>query len=202
MDRNESSKPVFWVARESGGLRINVPVQSEQYRTLLNLVWVLVWAAGEVAIVFFILAGLNAPESVPFPLAGLFLAAFTVAGGVVLWRLLWRVGGRESFLVAREALLARREIWGIGRSRRFDHGKTRSVNAARLKDRVLDSSWGRMFIGQGEGEIVIHHAGRTYAYGKGLEIAEAAALVDLLEEEMDFQFHKVSPREAKPPIFI
>ena len=196
MDSNESSKPVFWVTRESGGLRINVPVKSERYRTLLNFVWLLVWAAGEVGIVVLILAGLN----VPFPLAGLFLAAFTVAGGVVLWHWLWGAGGRESFLVARDALEARREIWGIGRSRRFDLEKTRSVKATRLKYRVIYPSWGRMFVGHGEGEIVIDCAGRTYAYGKGLELAEAGGVVDLLEEEMDFQFHKQSPYRASTAI--
>jgi|SRR6185503_6387033 len=203
MDKNEFSKPVFWVTRESGGLRINVPVKPEGYRTLLNLVWLLVWAAGEIAIVIFILGGFNAPEflpAVPLPLAGLFLAAFTLAGGAVLWRWLWRAGGRESFLVARDALLARREVWGIGRSRRFDLAKTRSVKAGRLKSRVLSSTWGRMFVGLGESQIVIDCAGRTYGYGKGLEEAEAGDLVDLLEEEMDFQFHKQSPYRASPAI--
>jgi hypothetical protein len=200
MDTKEFSKPVFWVTRESGGLRITVPVQFDRYRTLLNLVWLLVWAAGEVAIVPILLGAFNHPGSVPLPLAGPFLAIFTVAGGMVLWRWLWCVRGNETFLVARDALLARREICGIGHSRRFDLVKSPSVKAGRLKGRALPPSWGRMLVGQGEREVVIDCAGRTYAYGKGLEEAEAGALVDLLEEEIDFQFHKESPYGARTAI--
>ena len=203
MEKNKFAKPVFWVTREPGGLRINVPVKPQRFRTLLNLVWLLLWAGGEVAIVLFLLGGFGAPESVasvPLPLVAAFLAAFTVAGGVVLWRWLWRVGGRESFLVARNALLARREIWGIGRSRSFDLEKTRSLRAGRLKYRVIYPSWGRMFIGNGESEIVIDGAGRAYAYGKGLEEAEARDLVDLLQEEMGFQFHK-PPLQMEKTVF-
>src|SRR6185295_17544988 len=144
-----------------------------------------------------LLGAFNRPESVPLPLAGPFLAIFTAAGGFVLWRWLWCVRGRETFLVGRDALLARREIWGIGRSRRFDLEKTRSVKAALLKYRILYPSWGRMFVGQGEGEIVINYAGRTYAYGKGLEVAEAGGIVNLLDEAIDFQFHKRSPGGPK-----
>lgn len=197
MGLNELEKPVFWVTREPGGLRINVPVKPQGFRTLLNLVWLLLWAGAEAAIVLFLLGGFGAPASVvavPLPVVAAFLAVFTVAGGFVLWRWLWRVGGRESFLVARNALLARREIWGIGRSRSFDLEKTRILKTGRLKYRVIYPSRGRMFIGNGESEIVIGGAGRTYAYGKGLEAAEARDLVDLLQEEMGFQFHQPPPQ--------
>jgi len=205
MDRNESATPAFRVIREPGGLRINVPVKAERFRSLLNLVWFLVWAAGEVAIVLFLLGTFHPAgfvPSVPLPLAALFLAAFSVGGGVVLWRWLWSVGGREIFLVARDSLLARREIWGIGRSRTFDLEDIRSVRAARLKYQVIYPSWGRMFIGHDESEIIIDEAGRTYAYGKGLEESEARDLVDLLLEEMGFQFHRQAGPKARSAFLI
>lgn len=193
MERNEFSSPALRVAREPGGVRISVPVRSGRFRTVLNLVWLLVWAAGEVSIVLFLLGSfrpLGFAPSVPVPLASLFLAAFTVAGGVVLWRWLWCVGGRETFLVAPDALWARREIWGIGHSRKFELGEIRSVRAAPLKYRLLYPSWSRMLFGRDGNEVVIECAGRTYAYGKGLDEAEALDLVDLLQEEVDFKFRK------------
>jgi hypothetical protein len=193
MAKSEFSKPAFQVSREPEGLRISVPVKSERFRTLLNLVWLLVWAAGESAIFWFLLGGFSPAGVTPsasLPLTGLFLAAFTLAGGVVLWRWLWCVGGGETFVVSRNALLATREIWGVGHSRKFDLEKIRSVRAGRLKYRVIYPSWGRMFIGHDESEIVIDCGGRSFAYGKGLEQAEAEELVDLLQEEMGFQFHQ------------
>lgn len=150
MDRNNASKPVFRVARGPGGLHIRVPVKSERFRSLINLVWLLVWAGGETALVLLMGGAFGSPGADPPaspPLAGLFLAAFTVAGGVVLWRWLWGKAGSESFLVSGNMLLARREIWGIGRSRKFELEKIRSVKAGPLKYRVIYPSWGRMFIG-------------------------------------------------------
>ena len=192
MERNECWNPAFWATREPEGLRVTVPVKSERFRSLLNLVWLLVWAGAEVAIVLVLLGALRPPGFVPsdsLPLAGVFLAVFTVGGGFVLWRWLWGMGGRETFFVARDSFSARREIWGIGRSRTFDLEDVRSVRAGRLKYRVIYPSWGRMFIGHDESEIVIDGAGRTYAYGKGLVESVARDLADLLLEEMGFHYH-------------
>jgi hypothetical protein len=193
MDTTTFSNPAFQVVREAAGLRIRVPVKSDRFRSLLNLVWLLVWASVEGAIILYLLRGFDpsgAAPFVPFPLAGMFLGVFTIAGGVVGWRWLWGLGGEESFLVERNALLARREIWGIGHTRRFELQELRSLKSARLQYRVNYPSWGRMFIGHGDGEIVVDYAGRTYAYGKGLEEAEAWDLVDLLEDEIAFRFEK------------
>lgn len=197
MDRNQFSTPAFRATREAQGLRIRVPVQSNRFGTLLNFVWLMIWAAAEAAILLFILGGLGSPglaSSVSLPIAGLLLAAFTIAGGVVLWRWLWCVGGGETFVVTRDALSARRGIWGIGRSRTFAFKKIRSVRAARLRYRVLTPSWGRMFIGHAGSEIVIDWDGRDYFYGNGLEETEARELVDLLEAEMKSR----SPTELLP----
>ena len=197
MDDKELSMPAFSVTRDPAGLRINVPVKTEKFRTLLNLVWLLVWAVGEVVVLTSILGGFGTPEvtpSVALPVSGLFLGALTLAGGVVLWRWLWCMGGQETFLITREALLVRREIWGIGRSRRFAYGKIRSLKASRLSYGLFYPSWGRMFIGHDGSEIVIDYAGLRHSYGKGLEDAEARELAGLLEEEMKLPF----PRRSLP----
>lgn len=205
MDSNEVSSPGFRVAREPGGLRIRVPVRPEKFRTLLNLVWVVIWAVTEVAIILYMLGWtgpLGFSHSGAGPLAAVFLAVFTASGLWVMWRWLWRIGGQESFLVARNALWARREILGIGRTRHFAFGDIRNVRSARLKYRVIFPSWGRMFVGQGGSEIVIDCWGHTAVYGKGLEEGEAADLVALLEEEMGFQFHKPMLPKARTAFLI
>jgi hypothetical protein len=201
MDKNEISHPAFGVRREPGELHISLPVKSDRFRTLLNLVWLVIWAAGEIAIVLFILGPLGRPGVDPspaLPLSLVFLAAFTAGGGIVLWRWLWRVGGRETFLVVRGEISARREIWGIGHSRTFDLERIGSVNAGRLKYRVIYPSWGRMFIGQDESELVIEWAGRSYVYGKGLTTAEAGDLARLLNEGLGFRFSKSLLPSARP----
>ena len=81
MDRNEWSSPAFWAVREPAGLRVSVPVKSERFRSVLNLVWLLVWAGAEVVIGLFLWGAWTLPGVVPpggLPLAGMFLAAFAV----------------------------------------------------------------------------------------------------------------------------
>jgi len=200
MDRTTFTSPAFQVARVSSGLRVSVPVKSDRFRSLLNLVWFVVWLVVEGAILEFLVGGFGpagSVSSVPLSLAAGFLAVFTAAGGVVGWRWLWCLGGRESFLVEQAALVARREIWGVGHTRRFDLQELTSLKAGRLKYRVTYPSWGRMFIGHGDGEIVVDYAGHTFAYGKGLEEAEAWDLVDLLEDEIAFRFQKTPLFKAR-----
>jgi hypothetical protein len=193
MNRNELSNPAFRVSREPKGLRVRMPVKPDRFRSLLNLVWLMVWAAAESAIILVLLSTFKssgASRAVSHSLGVLFLTAFTAAGGFVLWRWMWGMGGMESFLVERHALLARREIWGFGHSRRFDLDELQSIKAGRLNYRMIYPLWGRMFIGHGEGEIVIVCAGHTHAYGKGLMEDEAWGLVELLEDEMAVRFQK------------
>jgi len=193
MNTSERSNPAFRVSREAGGLRICVPVKRDRFRSLLNLVWLLVWTVAEAVLILLISGAFNRSglfPAVSVPAVGLFLAVFTIAGGVVLWRWLWGMGGRESFEVGREALLARREIWGFGHSRRFELDELRSVTAGRLNYRMIYPHWGRMFIGNDEGQIVIVGAGHTHAYGKGLSEAEAWDLVELLQDEMAVRFQR------------
>jgi len=192
MSSQESSVPAFRVTREPKGLYVRVPVTADGYRSLLNGVWILVWAVTEVALVLSLL-GMD-PFSGGLPggsaaLTEVLLVFFTLAGGVVIWRWIWEMGGVETFLVERDALVARREIWGFGRSRRFGLRELRSVKCGRLKDRLLGTPWGRMLVGREEGGIVISCAGRTYEYAKRLPAAEAWDLGEVLEEEMAVRFH-------------
>lgn len=199
MEKNEVSKLPFRVTHEPAGLCIHVPVKSDKVRALLNLVWLLVWAGGEVAIAIIVLRGVRPQDLVSpdsFPLAELFLAAFTVAGGVVLWRYLWCVGGSEVFRVEHDALLVKRGIWRLGHTRAFSYENIERLRAARLKYRLIYPSWGRMFIGHDESEITIVCDGRTYAYGKGLRQNDAADLVDLLKGEISLQLRDPSISKA------
>jgi len=192
MNRNESWNPAFRATREAEGLRIRVPVKADRLRSSLTFAWLLIWAAVEVLIVLLLrgrFTSMGAIPGGPVPLAAVILPFVTIAGGVILWNWMWGLGGMESFLVERNALLARWDIWGFGYSRRFGRSELRSVKAGRLKNRRRGSPWGRMLIGRDEGEITIVCATQIHQYGKGLTEAEAWDLGEVLEEEMAVRFH-------------
>jgi hypothetical protein len=54
-----------------------------------------------------------------------------------------------------------------------------------------------MFIGNGDGEIVIEADEETHAYGKGLELDEARGLAELLEQELDQRSVERRPTEFR-----
>jgi hypothetical protein len=192
--RPEFSHPRLRMSRESDALHILLPVKSGKYRRLLDLIWVCVWLAIEVVLVVTLAGRPLVPG--PFPaLVGLTIA-FTLAGFFLTYRWLWYWTGKERFVVRAEGMAASREILGFGRTRTFAKDQIRSIRGRRLQYRVVYPTWGRMFIGTGNGEIVIEADEESHAYGKGLELDEARGLAELLTQELDPR-----PVERRPTEF-
>lgn len=182
MEEREFTHPGLRMVRDADGFRILLPVKTERWRRLLHALWFAVWMAGEAALVAALL-GWQPVALPPRPLLIAFLAAFTAAGGFMLYRFLWYATGREIFVATRDMLTVRREILGIGRPRGFEREKIRSLRARRLRYRVVYPSWGRRFIGHGEWEIAVDTDDGSHAYARGLDEDEARNLAGLLRQE-------------------
>jgi len=196
MENSEFSHPGLRMIRDSQSLRIVLPVKAEWYRRLLHGMWFLIWMAGEAVLVLGLLGRQPVPP-LPQPVLVAFLAAFTAAGGFVLYRLLWYLAGREIYVVRRDGLTVRREIEGVGFTRSFERPAIRRITGSRLKFDVVYPSWGRMFIGHGEGEILIEVDGKTREYGKGLEVEEARILASLMQQELNVRRQDRRPSEVR-----
>jgi hypothetical protein len=196
MEEAEFTHPGLRMVRDARSFTIMLPVKAQRYRRLLHLVWFAIWLAGEAALVASLLGWRPLPAP-PVPVLAGFLAVFTVAGLFVLYRLLWYMAGREVFVVTGDRLAVRRMIWGLGRARNFDRGSIRKIQGRRLDYEVVYPSWGRMFIGHGEGEILVQTDEGTFAYGKGLEEEEARILASLIQQEMRVRSHDRRPSEVR-----
>jgi hypothetical protein len=196
MEEAEFTHPGLRMVRDSDAFTVILPVKSQRYRRLLHLVWFVIWLAGEAALLAS-LFGWKALPPPPRPALVAFLAVFTAAGIFVLYRLLWYMVGRETFVVRRDQLVARREIWGIGHRRSFDRRWIRKISGRRLNYDVVYPSWGRMFIGHGEGEILIEGDREAHAYGKGLEEEEARILASLIQQELRARSQDRRPSELR-----
>ena len=196
MEETEFTHPGLRMIRDSDAFTVLLPVKSQRYRRLLHLVWFAVWLAGEAALVASLL-GWKALPAPPIPAIVAFLGVFTAAGLFVLYRLLWYMAGRETFVVRRDRLEVKREIWGLGRRRSFERRSIRKISGQRLNYDVVYPSWGRMFIGHGEGEILIESDGRAAAYGKGLEEEEARILANLIQQELAARSQDRRPTELR-----
>jgi len=194
VERPEFSHPRLRMFRETDALHVVLPVKAGRYRRLLDFIWVCVWLAVEVVLVATLLGRPLVPG--PFPaLLGLTIA-FTGAGLFLTYRWLWYWTGKERFVVRPAGLVAGREILGFCRTRTFARKRIRSIRAQRLEYRVIYPAWGRMFIGNGDGEILIETDEETHAYGKGLEMDEASGLAELLTQELN-----PHPVERRPTEF-
>ena len=193
MEHDEFTHPGLRMYRNEEGFQILLPVKAERFRRLLHLLWAVVGLGVEAVLVAAILGW----SPVPFPprpfLIGL-LIVFTVAWAFNVLRFLWYAVGRERFIVTRDMIRVRREIAGISFPKVFRREQIRNIRAGRFDYRVVYPSWGRMFIGHGEGEILIDTPTRTFAYGRGLEEDEAYKLATLLKDEA----HLRSPERRRP----
>jgi hypothetical protein len=180
------------MSRDGGALRVVLPVMAGRYRVLLDFVWFCVWLAAEAALV----ASVAGIRIFPGPRAILIvpLVLFSAAGCFLAYRWLWYWGGRERFAVETDRLIVAREILGVGRVRCFPRERVRDIRARRMHYRLVYPSWGRMFVGTGDGEIVVEADGGRAVYGKGLGLAEAERLAELLRSEL-----KASDEQPRRP---
>lgn len=195
-DEKEFTHPGLRLVHDAHGVQVLLPVKTQRYRKLLHAVWFAVWMAGEAALV----ASLLGWQAIPAPPRAVlipFLAIFTVAGLFVLYRLLWYWAGRETFTVTDGRLKVRREFLGIGRTWKFDRGTTRGIRGQQLDYKVVYPSWGREFIGHGDGEIVVDGADGPVHFAKGLEESEARALATLLGDELNRPIRDRRPSEMR-----
>jgi len=196
MEEDEFTHPGLRMIREPQAFKVVLPVKSDRFRRFLHLVWFVVWLAGETALIAGLRGMLSMP-ALPQPILLSFLAAFTAAGFFVLYRLLWYLAGRETFVVRGNRLEVRREIWGIGHTRGFERSSIRRIRGRRLNYEVVYPSWGRMFIGHGNGEILIELEGEARAYGKGLKEDEARMLASLLQQQLTVRSGYRRPSEVR-----
>lgn len=160
---------------------ISIPVKRRRFLLILLGAWIVVWMAVE-AVLVLSLAGseetrraAHAPS--PFILIPLF-AAFTAAGLFLAWRFLWLCAGRETLTITPLGLTLRREVGGLGHSRRFLLEKIRGLRVGAYDEDLFYPSWGRMFVGKGLYYIAFEHEGQTRRFGRGVNKAEALKLVE------------------------
>jgi hypothetical protein len=183
------------MSRVDGGLSIVLPVKAGRFRWLLDLIWLGVWVVVEGALIAGLAGARILPRSGPSLVVPLLF--FTAAGLFLLYRCLWYWAGRERYVARSDRLLVRREILGLGRERVFPKEEIADLYAQRLKYRMVYPSWGRMFVGNGNGEIVIEASGRRHVFGKGLEVDEAEHLAELLRAELAGRSRQRRPTEFR-----
>src|SRR5215467_5391777 len=99
------------------GLQLTIPGPRRPFVTLFLVAWLGGWFFG--ARSAFHELTTNGPGHDSGFLV-FWLVGWTLAGAVIAFTVLWTLFGREQLVLRPDALVLRRKVWGIGRSRTYD----------------------------------------------------------------------------------
>jgi hypothetical protein len=163
---------------DPGGLLLVIPARIQWLATILLVAWLGGWAVGEVSVVRQVLH--PGPDHPVSAFLTLWLIGWTVGGLVAGAALLRMLVGEERVLLRPDALVIHKNIFGIGRRRKYD-----LASIKRLRVTGPDSS--RFSSGAGgSGWIAFDYGSRTIRFGQSVDAAEAFMLVKTLKERYPF----------------
>jgi len=164
------------------GLEVVVPARRNIFLMLFLTAWLGGWFMGEISAgrqVFF------GSTSEPNLFLAFWLAGWTVGGGFAICIWLWMLAGRQRVLLRPDALLIRREVFGLGRTHEYDLGH---ITNLRVAPAVTDPwSSGMRVWGVGGGPVAFDYGAKTFRFGDSLDEAEAALVVKELTARHPFR---------------
>jgi hypothetical protein len=161
----------------AGGIEIVMPSRRSYILATFIGLWLAAWIYSVFAILPQIFGGLPHAKGTPPPFAFLVIwAVFWMVGGVFAFAMFaWTVAGNERLTIAPDTLAIRREVFGIGFTRRYAFA---SVRALRVVDDFAAST---PFFGIGRGDafgirsgsLAFDYGAKTFRVGSGIDPAEA-----------------------------
>jgi hypothetical protein len=159
-----------------GGLQVTIPGARRRFLTLFLLVWLGGWFFGERSALDQLTSGTTS-EGRGFLV--LWLIGWTLGGVAVAYLILWTTLGHERLILRPDALVLRREVLGVGRSREYDIRHVKDLRVA-TSPGAFDYRHSLQFWGLGGGRVAFDYGARTVYFASAIDEAEAKLLVDRL----------------------
>jgi hypothetical protein len=167
-------------SRNLQGLEISIPAKRNIFLLLFLTAWLVGWGFGGLFAARELLFG-QENEADLFLLV--WLVMWTVAGGFALYTWLWMMNGREVLVLRSDALIVRREVIGMARTREYDRQHTKNLRVAPSTWMPFDLSSGLQMWGIGGGLIAFDYGSQTIRLASGVDEAEAQEIVRELKAE-------------------
>ena len=178
------SQPKSTMVDTPEGLEVVVPARRNWFMTAFLGFWLIGWAWGEITVpAEFFKDGLPAGSKL-FTVAWLLM--WTLGGGAALFIFLWSLAGRERIRLGGGALLIRKEVLGVGRSREYDLSLVRNLRSAPPAYNPLDSRSSMQFWGIGGGLVRFDYGASTIRFGASFDESEAANVVERFKARYHF----------------
>jgi hypothetical protein len=165
------------------GFEISIPAKRNVLFLLFLPAWLVGWCFGEVFVTRELIFG---NSDAPDLFLGAWLVLWTIGGATALYAWLWMVKGREVILLRADALVVRRELFGLGPMREYDLMHTRNLRFAQNTWNPYDWSTAMQFWGVGGGSIAFDYGSRTVRIGNSVDEAEAREIIKDLNARHPF----------------
>ncbi len=173
-----SPLPRITINRDFGSLSISIPAR-KSIIMIFMIAWLGGWTCAGPAVATSLFSGKLPPSALAF--TSFWLCGWAFGECAVGYGVAWMLAGVERVTVNGDVLTIRREIGGVGRTRRFD------INA--ISNLRLSQPWMRSpansFRSHDPRTVAFNYGLRTYWIGKGgVDEAESEAIFDALGESL------------------
>lgn len=180
--RVEPTKSQATVTQDGRRARVEIPPRRRWALWAWLTVLLGVWAVGEIVPLMSFLRG-----AMPSPLVFLttWLITWTAAGAIMLYAWAWHLGGREVIEFDDRTLTKKRELFGVGISKRFNVVEIANLRILpqSLPMRDTEERLTAMmaeFWGLRGAIIAFDHRAKTYRFGFGVDEREAQKIMEAL----------------------
>lgn len=179
----------YRISQGRNGLEITIDPKRHAGQSLILLVWLAGWAAGEIAVLRELTGSGDDGNRV---MLVVFLAAWTLAGLMAAKALLFSLGGRERIRINSVELEHRLEAPMVGQQKTYDMSRISNLRAGRPAPaqygRPADRRPRKGRIRQ-SGRITFDYDGNPVSFGQSLSNEDAEALV----RELHTRFRQLEP---------
>lgn len=166
------------------GLEVIIPGRRNLLVAGFLLLWLGGWAMGETFAIRQLLKG-GLPGFADAFLV-FWLGGWTLGGGFALYTVLSMVFGREHIILRPDALVIRRELFSIARSREYDLDQIRNLRVSPAAFNRPGSAASLQGFGTGGCLIAFDYGASTIRFGSAIEEAEAGQVVERLASRHRF----------------
>ncbi len=168
---------------EPEGLEIVIPAQRNMVVLLFLGVWLAGWVMGELTTLEeFLMRGPRRLEGYVL----LWLILWTVGGVFAVYMWLWMLVGKERILMGTSALRLKRDVLGLGPIRTYELFWVHNLRVATKPVSPRDTAVTPRLASLIGGLIAFEYEGRTIRFGASLDEAEAHLIVERMRQRYAF----------------
>lgn len=172
------------------GLEIIIPARRHVLVLLFLGVWLVGWLMGEMTVGAQLFS--RRPNG-PAAILLIWLIFWTLGGGFAAYLWLWMLVGKERILIGTSMLQMKRDVLGLGRTRRYELYKIRNLRVALPPSGPRDAGVALRFAGLVGGLIAFEHEGKTIRFGAAVDEAEARMIVERMKQRYAFSETAIAP---------